>query len=59
MYEPIKIEATLRSPIIIQGYITFNALLRILLFGRLQDVEKAHASIPIQCDDDLFNVSAA
>jgi hypothetical protein len=38
---------------------TFDALLGALLFERLQDVEKAHASIPIQCDDYLFNVSAA
>ena len=59
MYEQVKIEATLRTPIIIQGYMTFDALLGALLFERLQDVDKTHASIPIQCDDGLFHASAA
>ena len=59
MYEKVKIEATLRTPIIIQGYMTFDALLGALLFERLQDVDKTHASIPIQCDDGLFHASAA
>ena len=59
MYEQVKIEATLRTPIIIQGYMTFYALLGALLFERLQDVDKTHASIPIQCDDGLFHASAA
>ncbi|MDA9823538.1 hypothetical protein N9C56_13765 [Paracoccaceae bacterium] len=39
MYEKVKIEATLRTPIIIQGYMTFDALLGALLFERLQDVD--------------------
>ena len=46
MYEQVKIEATLRTPIIIQGYMTFDALLGALLFERLQDVDKTHASMP-------------
>ena len=59
MYEKVKVEATLRTPIIIQGYMTFDALLGALLFERLQDVDKTHASIPIQCEDGLFHASAA
>ena len=59
MYKEIKIAATLRTPIILQGYMTFDALLGALLFERLQDVDKAHAAIPIQCDDNLFHASAA
>ena len=59
MYKEIKITATLRTPIILQGYMTFDALLGALLFERLQDVDKAHAAIPIQCDDSLFHASAA
>jgi len=59
MFEQVKIEATLRTPIIIQGYMTFDALLGALLFERLQDVDKTHSSIPIECDDGLFHASAA
>ena len=59
MYKEIKVTATLQTPIILQGYMTFDALLGALLFERLQDVDKAHAAIPIQCDDSLFHASAA
>jgi hypothetical protein len=59
MYKEIKITATLQTPIIFQGYMTFDALLGALLFERLQDVDKAHAAIPIQCDNSLFHASAA
>jgi len=59
MYKEIKITATLRTPIILQGYMTFDALLGALLFERLQDVDNAHAAIPIQCDNGLFHASAA
>jgi hypothetical protein len=59
MYKEIKIIASLQTPIILQGYMTFDALLGALLFERLQDVDKAHAAIPIQCDNGLFHASAA
>lgn len=51
--------ATLRSPIIARGYLTFDALLGALLFDRLGDPDKAHASIPLQQTDGLFHASAA
>ena len=41
MYKEIKIIASLQTPIILQGYMTFDALLGALLFERLQDVDKA------------------
>ena len=51
--------ATLCTPIILRGYLTFDSLLAALLFDRLGDPEKAHAQIPIKQIDGLFNASAA
>ena len=59
MFEKIKIQATLKTPIIMQGYLTFDALLGALLFEQCQDVEKAHAAIPLKSDQGLFYASAA
>ena len=59
MYKEIKITASLQTPIILQGYMAFYALLGALFFERLQDVDKVHAAIPIQCDNVLFHASAA
>ena len=59
MFEKLRIIATLKTPLINRGYMTFDALLGALLFDQYQDVDKAHSEIPIQCDDGLFNASAA
>ena len=56
----IKLTATMLSPIVTGGgYMTLDGLLGALLFDDLQDVEAAHAAIPIQCKDGLFSASAA
>ena len=57
MYEQVKIEATLRTPIIIQGYMTFDALLGALLFERLQDVAKINASTDLSALGISANVA--
>lgn len=59
MYEQLKITAELKTPIIIQGYMTFDALMGALLFERFEDVEKAHNDIPIKVENGLFHASAA
>ena len=38
---------------------TFDGLLAALLFDELQDVETAHAAIPIRRTDGLYHASAA
>ena len=56
----IKLTATMLSPIVTGGgYMTLDGLLGALLFDDLQDVEAAHAAIPIQCKEGLFSASAA
>lgn len=59
VYERLRISASLKSPLICNGYLTFDALLGSLLFDRYQDVEKAHAEIPILCTNGLYHASAA
>ena len=51
--------AKLRSPLIKQGFLTFDGLLAAVLFDRCGDVEEAHSTIPILCTDGLFHASAA
>jgi len=54
------VTAALASPIIIGGgYLTLDALLASILFEELQDVDAAHAAIPIVKSDEVFHASAA
>lgn len=55
----LTFHAELKSPIIVRGYLTFDALLGALLFDRLHDPDKAHEAIPLKCTDGLFHASAA
>ncbi len=58
--DKIKVTAHLISPLVTGGgYMTLDGLLAALLFDELQDVEAAHAAIPIQQTDGLFHASAA
>ena len=45
----IKVTAHLLAPVVTGGgYMTFDGLLAALLFDRLQDVDTAHAAVPIR-----------
>ena len=56
----IKVSAQLLAPVVTGGgYMTLDALLAALLFDELQDVEAAHAAIPIRRTDGLHHASAA
>ena len=58
--EKLTITAELESPLITGGgYMTFDALLASILFDQLQDVDAAHAAVPVQSTDGLFHASAA
>ena len=59
MYERLRITAELKTPIIMRGFLTFDALMGALLFEKYEDVEKAHANIPIRCEEGLYHASAA
>lgn len=59
MYERLKIIAELKTPLIMRGFLTFDALMGALLFEKYEDVDKAHSEIPIKCNDGLFSASAA
>ena len=59
MYEKLRITAELKTPMIMRGFLTFDALMGALLFEKYEDVEKAHAEIPIRCEEGLFHASAA
>ena len=56
----LMITAALASPIIIGGgYLTLDSLLASILFEELQDVDAAHAAIPLVQSDGVFHASAA
>ena len=56
----IKVTAHLLAPVVTGGgYMTLDGLLAALLFDQLQDVEAAHAAIPVRQTDGLFHASAA
>jgi len=59
MYEKLRVTAVLKTPIIMRGFLTFDALMGALHFEKYEDVEKAHANIPIKCNEGLFHASAA
>lgn len=58
--EGLQITATLKSPIIVgsSAYMTLDGILGAVLFDQLQDVDAAHAAIPIKQQDGLFHASA-
>lgn len=53
------VRAQLAAPIIVQGWLTLDALLASQLFERTGDVAKAHADIPLTCTHGLWSGSAA
>lgn len=58
--ERLRITATLLAPVVTGGgYMTLDGLLAALLFDELQDVEAAHAAIPIRATEGLYHASAA
>lgn len=56
--ERFTITAELVTPAIIST-LTLDGLLGAVLFDELQDVNKAHAAIPVRCVDGLFHASVA
>ena len=55
-----RVTAHMKAPIIFGGgYATLDALLAALLFDRLDDVEAAHAAVPLANTKGLFHASAA
>lgn len=58
--EGLQITAVLRSPIIVgaSAYMTLDGILGAALFDRLQNVDEAHAAIPIKQTNGLFHASA-
>ena len=56
--EKFTIRALLVTPAIIST-LTLDGLLSAILFEELQDVDKAHASIPLRCREELFHASVA
>lgn len=55
-----RVTAHIKVPIIFGGgYATLDALLAALLFDRLEDVEAAHAAVPLANTNGLFHASAA
>jgi hypothetical protein len=60
MHTRLTITATLATPLVTGGgYFTFDALLAGILFDKIQDVDAAHAAVPVRCIDGLFHASAA
>jgi hypothetical protein len=56
----IKVTAHLLAPVVTGGgYMTLDGLLAALLFDELQEVEAAHAAVPVRQTDGLFHASAA
>ncbi len=56
----LQITATLSSPVIVgsSAYMTLDGILGAVLFDQLQDVDAAHAAIPIKQTNGLFHASA-
>ena len=55
-----RVTAHLRTPIIFGGgYATLDGLLGALLFDSLENVDAAHAAIPLANTEGLFHASAA
>ena len=56
--ERFTITADLLTPAIINT-LTLDGLLGAVLFDELQDVDKAHAAIPLRCSNGLYHASVA
>ena len=56
--ERFTIKVDLLTPAIIST-LTLDGLLGAMLFEELQDVDKAHAAIPLRCRDGLYHASVA
>ena len=57
--DKIRVTAYLNAPIVTGGgYMTLDGLLGALLFDLVQDVDAAHAAIPVRSTDGLFHASA-
>jgi len=56
--DKFTIRATVVTPAII-GTLTLDGLLGAILFEELQDIDKAHEAIPIQCRDGLYRAGVA
>ena len=56
--ERFTLKAELVTPAIINS-LTLDGLLGAVLFDELQDVDQAHAAIPLRCRDGLYHASAA
>lgn len=59
MNEKFRISAVMVTPVIFTAHATLDGLLGALLFDQLQEVEAAHAAIPIRSTDGLFHASSA
>lgn len=61
MMRKLTITAVLKTPIITQGYLTFDGLLAGIIFDKRNDgdVDAAHAAVPLVVNDGLFHASAA
>ena len=58
--DKIRITAHLQAPLVTGGgYMTLDGLLAALLFDQLQDVDAAHAAIPVRQTAGLLHASAA
>ena len=58
--DKIKVTAHMIAPIVTGGgYMTLDGLLAALLFDDLQNVDAAHAAIPVRSTDGLYHASAA
>ena len=58
--EGLQITATLKSSVIVgaSAHMTLDGILGAVLFDQLQDVDAAHAAIPIKQTEGLFHASA-
>lgn len=56
--ERFTVKVNMVTPAIIST-LTLDGLLGAILFDELQDIDKAHAAIPLRCRDGLYHASAA
>jgi hypothetical protein len=59
MPKTMTITATMKTPFIKVGHMTIDGILASQLFDELNDVDNAHAAIPIKQTQGLFHASAA
>jgi hypothetical protein len=59
MGEKFRISAVMVTRVIFTAHATLDGLLGALLFDEVQEVDAAHAAIPLRATDGLFHASAA